>query len=94
MLWGLIEEDIGVVWHSVVRTPHSLALGEDTSKPKVVSGADTYDEQAMPRAGAAMTVKNFWSRMAEAMTAALSQSEFCCRRAWPSLVAAVGDCFG
>jgi hypothetical protein len=31
----------------VFRTPHSLALVGNTSKPKRVSGADTYDENAM-----------------------------------------------
>jgi hypothetical protein len=31
----------------VFRTPHSLALVGNTSKPKLVSGADTYDEKAM-----------------------------------------------
>ena len=32
----------------VFRTPHSLALVGNTSKPKVVSSVDTYDEKAMP----------------------------------------------
>ena len=50
MLGGLIKQDIGVVRHRVFRTPHSLALVGDTGKPKVVSGANTYDEKGMPRA--------------------------------------------
>jgi hypothetical protein len=47
-LWGLVEQDVGVVVHGVLRTPHSLALEGNTSKPKVVSNRDTDDEKAMP----------------------------------------------
>jgi hypothetical protein len=42
---------------------------EDTSKPKVASGADTYDEKAMPPRRAARTAKKLLIEgLLEAMT--------------------------
>jgi hypothetical protein len=53
----------------VFRTPHSLALVGNTSKPKRVSGADTYDEKAMSGQSALGAPVNSPLRFTDAITA-------------------------
>src|SRR5258708_18500706 len=53
----------------VFRTPHSLALVGNTSKPKLVSGADTYDEKAMSGQSASRAARCILLEVANAITA-------------------------